>query len=262
MERISIIATENLSISGYHTPEVWMEGLKQLWYFGNLTEVVYDKKPVETVEVLGLRSQVFLPDKEAYPDGYIWKGGSHSWDDYRAGFLSPHNPGFEYTYGSRLRAWGAGYVLPPREVDLKPIALDQLDYIIRELRRDRSSRRAIAVTWVPPVDEETESPPCMMSFHAMIRGDRLSAFVPYRSHDWFGAYPANAYGLTGVMEYLAGELECGLGNLVCFSESAHIYWSDWPEVAALLGEKVKMPLCKQRKEQAVAMKKWKGYDEV
>jgi thymidylate synthase len=256
---MSIIATELLDIRGHHTPEVWLELLKQIWYFGSLTEVVYDGKPIETAEIMGVRSQIYLPDKGAFPDGYIWKAGSHSWDDYRAGFLDPGNPGFAYTYGSRLRAWGAGYVLPPREVDLKPIALDQLEYIIRELNRDRSSRRAVGVTWVPPVDEESESPPCLMYFHGMVRGDRLNALCPYRSHDIFGAYPANAYGLAGVMEYIADRLrpKCDIGNLTFFSESAHIYWFNWPEVAELLGEKVPMPICKQKREQAKAMQSWR-----
>ena len=242
-----MIATQNLSISGLHTPEVWLEVLNQIWHFGTLETIIYDDKPVETVEIMGLRSQIFLPDKGAFPDGYIWKAGSHSWEDYRAGFLAPANPGFAYTYGSRLRAWGAGYLYPPREVDLKPIALDQIEYIIRELNRDRSSRRATGVTWVPPVDEGNESPPCLMSFHAMIRGDRLTAFCPYRSHDMFGAYPANAYGLAGVMEYIADRVKpkCEVGNLIFFSESAHIYWFNWPEVAKLLGEPGEVPYAKK-----------------
>lgn len=234
---------ENLNIVGHHTPEVWMECLKQIWHFGTLTEVIYDNKPIETVEIMGLRSQIYLPDKGAFPDGYIWKAGSNSWEDYKAGFLTSFNPGFEYTYGSRLRAWGAGQVWTKNS---QLISIDQLDYIIRELKRDRSSRRAIAVTWVPPYDEKTESPPCMMSFQALIRGDRLNAIVPYRSHDMFGAYPANTYGLSGVMEFIADAVgNCEIGNLILFSESAHIYWFNWPEVARLLGETMDVPFCKK-----------------
>lgn len=248
---------ESLNLSGKHVPEVWLQGLEQIWRYGSLTEVIYDGKPIETAELIGLRTQIYLPDKGAFPDGYIWKAGSQSWEDYRAGFLSKENPGFEYTYGSRLRAWGAGQVY---KKEGQSLSIDQIEYIIRELRRDRSSRRAVAITWVPPIDENTESPPCMMSFQALIRGDRLNAIVPYRSHDFFGAYPANAYGLTGVMQYIAEEVgNCGMGNLIFFSESAHIYWFNWPEVAKLLGEKIPMPFCKQKQEQVKAIREWRKW---
>ena len=236
---------ENYNITGLHTPQVWWLGLQQIWQHGSLTEVIYDGKPIETVEMIGLRTQIYLPDKGAIPDGYIWKDGSTSWEDYKAGFLQADPCGFIYSYGERLRAWGAGKL---NNRDGLPISVDQLDYIIRELKRDRSSRRATAVTWVPPFDEKTESPPCMMSFQAFIRGDRLSAVVPYRSHDFFGAYPANAYGLTGVMEYICdGVGNCGMGNLIFLSSSAHIYWFNWPDVSKILNDSSDVPVCKRIK---------------
>jgi len=241
MQQILTQVPKSNDISGLHIPEVWMQGLRQIWEHGELVEVIYDGKPIKTVEIMGLRSQIFLPDKGAIPDGYIWKEGSPSWEDYRAGFLSTNNPGFEYTYGSRFRAWGTGIY----SKDQKLITIDQIDYIIRELKRDRSSRRAVAITWIPPLDEKTESPPCGMHFQAIIRGDRLSAMIPYRSHDFFGAYPANAYGLTGVMQYIADAVNCDIGNLIFFSESAHIYWFNWPDVAKLLGDTMGVPYCKR-----------------
>lgn len=58
---------ENLNIVGHHTPEVWMECLKQIWHFGTLTEVIYDNKPIETVEIMGLRSQIYLRGTRRIP---------------------------------------------------------------------------------------------------------------------------------------------------------------------------------------------------
>jgi thymidylate synthase len=48
------------------------------------------------------------------------------------------------------------------------------------------------------------------------------------------------------MEYIAdGVGKCDIGNLIMFSESAHIYWFNWPEVAKLLGETMDVPFCKK-----------------
>lgn len=240
----------NYSIAELHTPEVWWKGLEQIWNHGHIAKIIYDGKPIETVEMLGLRTQIYLPDKGAIPDDYIWKDGSPSWEDYKAEFLNADTRGFIYSYGERLRSWGAGKLNDP---DNQPISIDQLDYIIRELKRDRSSRRATAVTWIPPFDEKTESPPCLMSFQAFIRGDRLTAIVPYRSHDFFGAYPANAYGLTGVMEYIVDRVgNCSMGNLIFLSSSAHIYWFNWPDVAKILNDSQEVPVCKRLKLGAIS----------
>lgn len=233
----------NMNIVGSRTPPVWIDILKQIWEYGDLTQVIYDGQLIDTIELIGIRSQIQFPSKGAFPDGYIWKPGSQSWEDYKAGFISKSNAGFEYTYGERLRSWGAGKMCT-REGQI--ISLDQLDYIIRELRRDPSSRRASAVTWVPPHDETIQSPPCMMSFQALIRKKQLHAVVTYRSHDMFGAYPANAYGLSGVMEYIADHVDISdIGSLTLFSQSAHIYWFNWPEVAKLIKSDFEVPYGKR-----------------
>jgi len=241
---------KNYSIVESHTPAVWWKGLEQIWNHGHIANIIYDGKLVETVEMLGLRTQIYHPDKGSIPDNYIWKDGSHAWEDYKAEFLSTNTRGFIYSYGERLRAWGSGKL--DNNCGL-PISIDQLDYIVQELRRDRSSRRAAAVTWIPPFDEKTESPPCLMSFQAFIRGDRLTAIVPYRSHDFFGAYPANAYGLTGVMEYIVDRVgNCSMGNLIFLSSSAHIYWFNWPDVAKILNDSQEVPVCKRLKLGAIS----------
>lgn len=247
---------ETLDIKGYSISEVWLNCLERIWKCGSLATITYSNRPVETVELIGLRSEIEKPGNKNLLRNYIWKADSESWELYKKEFFNKETHGFAYTYGSRLRAWGAKYLYPPREVDLKPISTDQIEYIIVELKRNRSSRRAVAITWVPPIDEESESPPCLMSFHCFIRDGILRGVCNYRSHDIFGAYPANSYGLNGVLEYIGDSLKCQTGSLTFFSESAHIYQTDWPAVASIIGSEVPMPIAKQRYEQEKAMTRW------
>jgi thymidylate synthase len=246
-----------LDIKGYSIAEVWIDCLEQIWNHGSLVEIMYDGKSIETVELIGLRSEIKKPGNKDLLGNYIWKSDSEAWEIYKKEFFDKATKGFAYTYGSRLRDWGMGYLFPSREVDLKPISIDQIEYIIKELKRDPSSRRAVAITWVPSVDEETETPPCLMNFHCFIRNNILRAICNYRSHDIAGAYPANSYGLNGVLEYIGEKLKCQTGSITFFSESAHIYQHDWPMVASILGTKIQIPIAKQRDDQAKALDAWR-----
>lgn len=251
---------EILDIKGHGIAEAWTACLKHIWDHGHLVNIMYGKNPVETVELIGLRSEIKKPGNKELLGGYIWKHDSESWEIYRGEFFDKSNSkGFEYTYGSRLWGWGIKYLYPPREVDLKPISTNQIEYIINELKRDRSSRRAVAITWIPPLDENTVNPPCLMNFHCFIRDDILRGICDYRSHDMFGAYPANSYGLAGILEYIGDKLNCQTGSLTFFSESAHIYQYDWPKVASIIGLRTPMPVAKQKEEQAKALLKWRRH---
>ena len=250
---------EILDIKGYGIAEVWGCCLKHIWDYGSLVNIIYGKNPVETVELIGLRSEIKKPGNKKELEGYIWKADSEAWEIYREEFFDKSKRDFEYTYGSRLLDWGVKYLYPPREVDLKPISINQIEYIINELKRDRSSRRAIAPTWIPPIDEKTANSPCLMNFHCFIRDDILIGICNYRSHDIFGAYPANSYGLAGMLEYIGDRLNCPTGSLTFFSESAHIYQHDWPKVASIIGSEAPMPVAKQKEEQAKALREWRRH---
>jgi thymidylate synthase len=156
--------------------------------------------------------------------------------------------GFEYTYPDRLfdyptndcfydGEFGAGrYMLGNGDGE----GINQIDYVIRELTKSPQSRRAIAITWVPELDEGSQKPPCLQFAHFLIRKGvpafnqrpdylYLSGRFPFRSHDMLSGYGANAIGLLGLMKYVTSKLSDNLkepiaiGNLVTFSSSAHIY---------------------------------------
>jgi thymidylate synthase len=122
--------------------------------------------------------------------------------------------GFEYTYGERLRKYGDAQI-------------DQIDLIIKHLQQNPESRQAIAITWRPMVDAKRAGDvPCMLLCDFVIRQGQLNLTVYFRSHDIYGAFPSNAYGLARLMETVARFTGNEVGRLSIISNKAHIYDTD------------------------------------
>jgi thymidylate synthase len=220
-------------------PEAWRRGLGLIWRGG---EEITDERGTRTKEVLALEVVVEDPRREMIPEEYSWN--RPRLEDYASQLISGKNPGFEYTYGERLRAWTLPGSGNEKEVgehrgDIERgdgkkgddgyagEAIDQIDYVVRRLRANLNSRRASAVTWIPPVDTKKDEVPCMMVDDFKIREGRLHLAALFRSHDFAGAYPANLYGLTRLLEYVAGKVGAEPGSITTVSCSAHIYDHDW-----------------------------------
>jgi len=113
------------------------------------------------------------------------------------------NPtGFSYIYGQRIA---------PR-----------LDALIAKLKAEPESRRAVISLWQES-DYDIQHPPCWMVLEFLVRGEKvhLTAFI--RSNDIKQAWPANAYGLSKLMEYVANAMGMDVGSLTTIGASAHIY---------------------------------------
>ena len=162
------------------------------------------------------------PYRDMIPVGYAWN--EERLEEYARQLLSGDNPGFEYTYGERLRAWALPGSPP----------LDQIEQAISRLRSSASTRRATAVTWIAPLDSGKEEVPCMIVDDFKLRDGRLHLSIFFRSHDYAGAYPANLYGLARLLQYVAGEVGAEPGSISTTSASAHIYEHDWDWVERML----------------------------
>ncbi len=135
-------------------------------------------------------------------------------DKYATQLLNPDKLDFEYTYGERLRAWGSEGV-------------DQIDYVIRKLKNSIYSRRAVATTWDPRVDTQSDEVPCLNHFVFMEREGVLDLSVMIRSNDMYGAWPANVYALSELLKFVADEIGITTGTITTLSINAHIYSHDW-----------------------------------
>ena len=199
--------------------DAWQRGLGYIWRQG---EEITDERGTRIRELLALQVVVEEPYRQMIPPGYSWN--EERLEEYAGQLLSGDNPGFEYTYGQRLRAWSLpGY--PP---------IDQIDLAVSRLKASASSRRATAVTWIAPVDSAKEEVPCMIVDDFKLRDGRLHLAAFFRSHDFCGAYPANLYGLARLLQHVSERVGAEPGSISTTSASAHLYEHDWDFVEEML----------------------------
>ncbi len=129
--------------------------------------------------------------------------------------------GLHYTYGNRL----GGH-----------FGIDQVKKIIEKLQKDPNAREAVGVLFDPKVDIEAEHRPCITLIQALKNQEKLNLNVYVRSHDIFGGWPLNAFGLRKLQQQIAHETDIPLGNLTFISASAHIYDFNWSEAQKIITE--------------------------
>src|SRR5512137_1604335 len=113
--------------------DAWQRGLNLIWRQG---EEITDERKTRIREILSLQMVVEDPYREMIPAEYSWN--EERLEEYARQLLSGNNPGFEYTYGERLRAWALPGSAP----------LDQIQHAIVRLQASSNTRRATAVTWI------------------------------------------------------------------------------------------------------------------
>lgn len=215
-------------IRGKTITDAWHRGLNLIWRQG---QELTDERGTKIKELLALQVVVEDPYQEMIPHEYSWN--QERLEEYAAQLLSGENPGFEYTYGERLRRWK----IPEDEISTTSSdSVDQLEHVIRRLKASSSTRRATAVTWIPPVDNARDEVPCMIVDDFKLRDGKLNLAIFFRSHDFAGAYPANLYGLARVLQFVSGEVGAMPGSISTTSASAHIYDHDWDWVQEMLLE--------------------------
>lgn len=195
--------------------EAWLRGLNIIWRQGSEIE---DERGSRTKELMNLLVVIEDASFCVVPCEYSWT--KDRLDEYASQLLSPENPGFEYTYGERLRSWNG--------------EVDQIAEIVNRLKKNPMTRRATAVTWIPSVDHRREEVPCMVVCDFKMRSNRLNLTAMFRSHDFAGAYPANVYALTRLLQHVSGEIRTLPGSITTLSASAHIYDHDWDWVERLI----------------------------
>lgn len=109
---------------------------------------------------------------------------------------------------------------------LRTVPYDQVREVIKLLRNDPDTRRAVLTIWDPVLDLNVESLdiPCNDTIFFKLRADRLRMTVACRSNDviW-GAYGANAVQFSILQEYVARCVGVQMGTYTQVSDSFHIY---------------------------------------
>lgn len=196
--------------------DAWYRGINMIWNQGH---EVTDERGSKIKEYLNLMIVVKDPYTDRIPADISWN--EERLEKYAKQLISGENvQDFEYTYGQRLRNWNE--------------QIDQIAYVIDKLKHNPTTRRATAVTWVPTVDTVVDEVPCMIIDDFKIRGGMVNLTALFRSHDFAGAYPANLYGLSRLLEYVAAEVGVKPGMITTISASAHIYEHDWDMIEEIL----------------------------
>ncbi|MFA7367919.1 MAG: thymidylate synthase [Bacilli bacterium] len=101
--------------------------------------------------------------------------------------------------------------------------IDQLGWVINEIKNNPNSRRLIVNSWNAPLVEEMALPPCHMMFQFYVNNNKLSCQLYQRSADAFLGVPFNiaSYALLTMMIAQVCNLE--LGEFIHTIGDAHIY---------------------------------------
>jgi len=141
-------------------------------------------------------------------------------DKYAEDLLNGTSSVFEYDYHDRLFNWGDQLCFP----DGDPVHINQIDYIVRKLTESPVSRRGIAITWNPQIDEQLDDCPCLQLVQCLVRDGRLAMKVVFRSNDMLTAAGANMYALVRLQNAIAGRLGLPTGAYTHISLVPHIYY--------------------------------------
>jgi len=101
--------------------------------------------------------------------------------------------------------------------------VSQWEYIKRELRQDRDSRRAVVHIRLPSDSQYSLDVPCTLTLQYFIRDNKLYAITSMRSSDIIFGLSYDVPAFTMFQEVLAHELGVGLGTYKHMSNSLHVY---------------------------------------
>ena len=111
---------------------------------------------------------------------------------------------------------------------------DQLSAIVKLLRADPDSRRAVLQIWDAEDDLGVPSKDLACNTQAMfkVRNGQLNMIITNRSNDivW-GCYGANAVQFSMLLEYMAARIGVKPGLYRQMSDSYHAYEDTWPKVS-------------------------------
>lgn len=140
-------------------------------------------------------------------------------EQYAKDLLNGSHASFEYDYHGRLFDWGEKLM-----VDGQPAHIDQIAYIAEKIRASPNTRRAIAITWNPVIDEKLDDCPCLQLVQCVLRDGRLHMRVIFRSNDMLTAAGANMYALVQLQKSIADQLDVPCGTYTHISLVPHIYY--------------------------------------
>ena len=133
---------------------------------------------------------------------------------YEEGDLGP-------IYGFQWRHFGADY--KGHEIDYKGQGIDQLQWIINEIKENPSSRRLIMSAWNPVDLDKMALPPCHVMVQFNIDNEYIDAQLYQRSGDMFLGVPFNISSYAFLLHIVAKLTGYTPRNFIHIIGDTHIY---------------------------------------
>ena len=105
--------------------------------------------------------------------------------------------------------------------------INQVRFVIDELRRNPYSRRAVIVIRDVDVDAGNADPACLQHIQYFVRDNKLHCKVMFRSNDACKATFMNAFALIMLQKKIADELGYEVGTYTHRANSFHCYAADY-----------------------------------
>lgn len=139
---------------------------------------------------------------------YLQENGVSIWDEWadEKGDLGP-------VYGRQWRSWAA----PDGQV------IDQIAWLVEEIRRNPDSRRLIVSAWNPADIPKMALAPCHCLFQFFVAEGKLSCQLYQRSADVFLGVPFNIASYALLTHMVAQVTGLGVGDFVHTLGDTHLY---------------------------------------
>ena len=101
--------------------------------------------------------------------------------------------------------------------------VDQIKYVIDEIKRNPNSRRLVVSAWEPGNATTSKLPPCHYSFVFNVNSGKLNCHLTQRSGDLALGIPFNLAAYSLLTQVIAQQVDLGLGEFAHTIVDAHIY---------------------------------------
>ena len=134
------------------------------------------------------------------------------------------NGNLETAYGYYWRHFPSAQKNKNGEWEIREV--DQIQYVIDELKRNPYSRRLVVTAWEPGNATTSKLPPCHYSFVFNVNDGKLNCHLTQRSGDIALGIPFNLAAYSLLTQIIAQQVGLKLGEFAHTIVDAHIYVGD------------------------------------
>lgn len=243
--------------------EAWIKTVKAVWDHGKIMPNHYEEEPSKEASVI---VNVTNPLKEPrfHQADYVSMSDIKLKPTYVKEVLEGtidhkvDEGSLSYTYHRRLWNWGKRVPKHDENLDARDLpkarffikdnlkedlGINQMEYLLDKMCEETISRKLQIGTWAPWKDLKVSGAPCLQRLWFRIIEDEdlgkeryLTLESQWRSRDLVKAWGSNVYAMVELGNWVANQLserlntEITLTQYVDFSNSLHIYGSDFKEV--------------------------------